>query len=227
MDPVILIFAIVAAFFIYKLLSALGENSGEPDNASDARKEIEALRRTLSGNRDQSQSDETSEPETAYAEPAQTPEPVRATSPKVREIVDADPSFSEEGFLEGAKAAYEMIVEAFAKGDLKPVKPYVAESVLKAFKDAVAVRESQGHVSDLQFIGIEKASIVEGRVSPETLTVVADFVSDQVRVTRDKDGNVVDGDPNRIDLVKDRWTFARKRHANDPNWALVATGVAR
>ena len=58
------------------------------------------------------------------------------------------------------------------------------------------------------------------------MTAVVEFTSNQVRVTRDAEGEVVEGDPNRIDLVKDRWTFARKLASNDPNWVLVGTGGA-
>jgi predicted lipid-binding transport protein (Tim44 family) len=58
------------------------------------------------------------------------------------------------------------------------------------------------------------------------MLAVTDFASNQVRVSRDKDGNVVEGDPSRIDLVRDRWTFSRKTASSDPNWVLVATGGA-
>jgi predicted lipid-binding transport protein (Tim44 family) len=119
-----------------------------------------------------------------------------------------------------------MIVEAFASGDLRSIRPFLGDSVYDAFKQAVVAREEAGRVSDVKFVGIEHAAVVDADVDDEWMTAVTEFTSNQVRVTRDEDGNVVDGDPNRIDLVKDRWTFARKRASRDPNWMLTATGGA-
>jgi predicted lipid-binding transport protein (Tim44 family) len=98
--------------------------------------------------------------------------------------------------------------------------------VYEAFRGAIADREAKGLTADLKFVGIDSASIASSRVEGDAMLAVTDFASNQVRVTRDKDGNVVEGDPSRIDLVRDRWTFSRKTASNDPNWVLVATGGA-
>ncbi|MEO1150170.1 MAG: Tim44/TimA family putative adaptor protein [Pseudomonadota bacterium] len=235
MDPVILIFAGIAAFFIFKLLSALGENSGESDGQSDARKEIEALRRTLSGNAASREGIEGDTPDTSTGADAgmaidnardERPAPVRAISPAAQTLQEADPHFDERSFLDGAKGAYEMIVNAFARDDVSGISQFLSNNVAGAFKGAIASRTSAGHAMDVKFVGIEKAEIVNATVRDDALVAVTDFTSNQVRVTRDADGNVVEGDPVRIELVKDRWTFERKRSSRDPNWILVATGSA-
>ena len=97
-------------------------------------------------------------------------------------------------------------------------------SVYETFKSAVEQRKASGFSTELKFVGIEEAAIERAEVRDNAMLAVTDFASNQVRATRDKDGNVVDGDPNRIDLVKDRWTFSRKLNSRDPNWVLVATG---
>jgi len=227
-DPVILIFAGIAAFFIFKLLSALGQNSDDADGQSDARKEIEALRRTLSGgmrNSDEPSSMGASE-ETDRGDEIERPVAVRATSSVAQPLVDADPNFDEQSFLDGAKGAYEMIVEAFARDDIGGVRKFLADNVHGAFKTAIATRSAQNHTMDVKFVGIEKAEIVSASVRDNALVAVTDFTSNQVRVTHDAEGNVVDGDPVRIELVKDRWTFERKRNSRDPNWILTGTGSA-
>ena len=150
--------------------------------------------------------------------------PLKPVSTNARVLREADPRFDEAEFLAGARGAYEMIVEAFASGDLKSIRPYLDESVYGAFKNAVVERDAAGHVADLKFVGIEHAAIIDSAVENGVMSAVIEFKSNQVRVTRDKDGEVVDGDPNRIDLVKDRWTFSRKTSSSDPNWTLVATG---
>ena len=211
MDPIALFFAGVAAFFIFRLISVMGARTGH-----EQRPEKDGLSRAASGDalRDTVTRDDADEP---LAEP-------KPVSTNARVLRDADPSFDETDFLAGARGAYEMIVEAFAAGDLKSIRPYLSESVYDAFKSAVVARESAGHHADLKFIGIERASIVESDADNDAMTAVVEFASNQVRVTRDKDGEVVDGDPNRVDLVKDRWTFSKKRASRDPNWTLVATG---
>ena len=228
MDPVILVFAGLAAFFIFKLLSALGENNGEADSKSDAGNEIEALRRTLSNglkNRQVQEADTSiaGDDEGASHEAPTPVTPVRAVSPAGQTLQDADPNFSEKAFIDGARSAYELIVESFAEGDMKSIRQYLSDSVYNAFQSAVDARKVSNHSQELQFVGIDRAEIVEATVGENSMTAVTDFTSNQVRVTRDAEGNVVDGDPNRIDLVRDRWTFIRKRHTDDPNWILVAT----
>lgn len=212
MDPILLIFVALAAFVIFRLISVLGTRTGH-----ESRPDIEGLQRPQ-----RAQAVELSEDAEQNEE---MPKPKKsAISDAGQALQDADPDFDELQFLQGARSAYEMIVEAFAAGDLKSVRRFLADPVYDAFKSAVAVREGAGQKFDLKFVGIDEASIVESSVGDKTIEAVTMFSSNQVRATFDADGNVTDGDPNRIDLVKDRWTFSRDLKSKDPNWILVATG---
>jgi predicted lipid-binding transport protein (Tim44 family) len=102
----------------------------------------------------------------------------------------------------------------------------LSEAVYDEFKRAVIARETANHTADLKFVGVDHAAIVDSACDGEWMTATTEFASNQVRVTRDRDGQIVEGDPYRIDLVKDRWTFSRRRQSADPNWILVATGDA-
>ncbi|MBT8473314.1 MAG: Tim44 domain-containing protein [Marinicaulis sp.] len=209
MDPVLLILAVITAFILFRLFSVMGTRTGH-EHSHD----IEAPERQSS--RDQPyQNNDASE---ADAPPAPTP-----VSTNARKLRDADPEFDEGMYLEGARGAYEMIVEAFTSGDLRSIRQYISDDVYEAFKQAVIARDDAGHTSELKFVGIEHAAIVNSEVDDTTMSATTEFSSNQVRVTRNADGEVVEGDPNRIDLVKDRWVFSRKRGSRDPNWILTAT----
>ena len=120
---------------------------------------------------------------TAVEEARPTP-----VSTNARVLREADPSFEEADYLTGAKAAYEMIVEAFASGDLRSVRAFLSDSVYEAFKRAVVARDEAGHTTDLKFVGIEHASIVDSDVDDDWMTATTEFTSNQVRVSRDKEG---------------------------------------
>ncbi len=210
MDPTLIVFIGLAAFVAYKLFSVLGTRTGH-----EQRHDLEAVQASRGGD--------------ARHEPAPAPKPVKALGPvsaAAEPLRAADPDFDEKAFLEGARGAYEMVVEAFAGGDLKSIRRYLGQSVYDAFKAALVEREANGWTHELKFVGIDSAKVVSSGAENAELSAIVDFSSNQVRVTRDKDGNVVDGDPARIDLVKDRWTFSRALSSNDPNWILVATGGA-
>ncbi|WP_425410524.1 Tim44/TimA family putative adaptor protein [Hyphococcus sp.] len=213
MDPVLLFFAGVTAFIIFRLISVMGTRTGHEQS-----NDLEAMQRAA-----RSRAADEAHDEARDTDPPPAPKPV---STNARVLRDADPAFDEKEFLAGAKSAYEMIVEAFASGDIKSIRPYLNESVYGAFKDAVVARESAGYTSDLKFVGIEHAAIVDSAVDQGALSALVEFASNQVRVTRDSQGEIIDGDPNRIDLVKDRWKFTKKLSSRDPNWMLVATSGA-
>ena len=215
MDPVLLVLAGISAFVIYRLISVMGTRTGH-----EQRPDLDAMQRAA-GDGDRAADDARDAERGPEAQAA--PKPVSSNARTLRE---ADPAFDETAFLDGARSAYEMIVEAFAAGDIRSIRPYLSESVYDAFKSAVSARDAAGHASDVKFVGIENAAIAESSADSDFMNAVVAFTSNQVRVTRDQEGTVVDGDPNRIDLVKDRWTFSRKRASRDPNWVLVATGGA-
>lgn len=211
MDPVLLIFIALAGFIAYRLYTVLGSRTGH-----EQRREAEAVKRSAT-------------PAEPRIEASSGPTPVKAAgpiSPAAEPLRAADPAFDEAGFIAGAKGAYEMIVEAFAGGDLKSIRRYLGQSVYDAFKAALADRETRGLAQELKFVGIDHARILSSEAKDGELYALVEFASNQVRVTRDKDAAIIEGDPSRIDLVKDRWTFSRRLASNDPNWILVATGGA-
>ncbi len=138
----------------------------------------------------------------------------------------ADRSFEPKGFLAGAGSAYEMIVTAFAEGDRKTLRNLLSRDVFEDFARAINDRESRGETMTSHFVGIDKAQITDAEMEGREARVTVRFVSQIVSVTRDRDGEVVAGDPKRVDETTDIWTFARDTNSRDPNWKLVETKSA-
>lgn len=138
-------------------------------------------------------------------------------------IMQADQSFDPAQFLDGAKAAYEMIVMAFAEGDKRMLRQLLSEDVFDGFISAITEREERGDEVETRFVGIDRADIIEAELKNRIAQVTVKFVSQLITATRDKGGKVIDGDPAKVREVTDIWTFARDVTSRDPNWKLVAT----
>lgn len=141
-------------------------------------------------------------------------------------IAAADQSFEPKEFLTGARAAYEMIVTAFAEGDRKALGPLLSKDVLDGFVGAIDEREKRQERISSTLIGIEKAEIADAALKDTTAQVTVRFESQMISATYDAAGEVIDGDPNKVVDVTDIWTFARDVRDPDPNWKLVATESA-
>ncbi|NKB20360.1 MAG: Tim44/TimA family putative adaptor protein [Alphaproteobacteria bacterium] len=214
----IILFAMIAAFLVLRLRSVLGKRTGHqrrpPEGGTESRRESQPNDNVVEL---PDRNTETPEPEFEDVDP-DDPIAVGLTEVKI-----ADPSFDPATFAEGASAAFEMVVQAFAEGDTKTLRGLLNDEVLDNFSMAIDEREKAGETLETTVIGIKKSDIIEARLDGRTAFITVKVVSEQVNVTRDKDGAAIDGDENLVADVTDLWTFARNTRARDPNWTLVET----
>lgn len=144
----------------------------------------------------------------------------------IRAISEADRSFDAARFLEGAKSAYRMILEAFWRGDEEELGRLVDGDVADAFRQSITERNQAGHVLENRLVSIERATIDKARLNGQMASITVRFDADIAAVTRDKDGNVVAGSLSDAVPTHDAWTFSRHVGASDPNWVLVETDEA-
>jgi len=144
----------------------------------------------------------------------------------VRALIAADRSFDVPQFVDGAKSAYRMVLEAFWRGDRDELAWLCDEDVRASFEAAIAAREAEGHVLDNRLVRIEKAQIVEASVNDGVAQIALRFEADIAAVTRDQDGNVVAGSMTDAVGTNDIWTFTRDVRSDDPNWKLSETDEA-
>lgn len=216
----IVIFAMIAAFLVYRLRSVLGRRTGE---------ERQRPNPYTPPVRPQQNGPDNVVPlpdrgRVAEAAPADTGEPVSLAA-ALAQIRSADPSFDEKVFLQGASAAFTMVVEAFARADTATLRPLLSDDVYDNFAGAIRERQTAGETLETRIDRIRDADVVEARLDGRTAFVTVKFVSDQMNVTRGADGAVVDGDADKVVEVTDIWTFARNIRSRDPNWLLVETRV--
>jgi predicted lipid-binding transport protein (Tim44 family) len=138
-------------------------------------------------------------------------------------IAREDKSFDGKHFIAGARAAYEMIVTAYAEGDRRTLKNLLSRDVYDGFEAAIREREAKGETAESRFVSIDKSDVTDAELRGRTAQITIRFVSQLVSVTRDRDGAVIDGSPEKVTDVTDVWTFARDLSSRDPNWKLVAT----
>jgi predicted lipid-binding transport protein (Tim44 family) len=153
----------------------------------------------------------------AYAEPG------TELNAGLREVVTADPSFAPKDFVGGATTAYEMIVTAYADGDRKTLKGLLSREVYEGFVAAIEDREARGETVRSNFVGIDKAAIIQAEMKGTEANITLRIISQLISATLDKDGEVIDGDLVEVADVNDVWTFARDTRSRDPNWRLIAT----
>ena len=126
-----------------------------------------------------------------------------------------------ENFISGAEIAYETIIIAFAKGDKKTLKGLLTPRMATNFNQAISDREDKGIKSELTFIGMKESNLEKYEKIQGNIFATVKFVSDIISVKKDKDNNVLEGNPDRIKTVTDHWKFSKKETSNSPNWYLA------
>jgi predicted lipid-binding transport protein (Tim44 family) len=143
--------------------------------------------------------------------------------PGVRALLAADPSFDVARFLEGAKSAYRMVLEAYWRGDAAALRPYVDDHVYETFAGAIQQREKDGFVLDNRLVNVEQSLITGASAEHDLAVVTVRFEADIAAVTRNRDGEVVAGSLSDAVQTRDVWTFRRAIGSRDPNWLLIET----
>ena len=214
----LIILAMIAGFIILRLRSVLGrrpedDQSPAAGRAGTGAKEGGVARQPAGADQDgQAEGDSVVDME---------------SDPKLREVYRkirrADPSFDPAGFLNGAKQAYQMILESFWAGEKDDLKPFLSERLYKNFASAIDDRAEKGHHVENKFVDLEHASIYDAEFVEGRARLTVRFVTTLVNLVRDDQGRVIEGDPTDTIEVKDRWTFERDPKSTDPNWTLIAT----
>jgi predicted lipid-binding transport protein (Tim44 family) len=227
-DTTTILLLAVAVLIFLKLRSVLGQRTGRERPPYDPFSAPDAVRKS-SGEK------VVPLPQRA-SEPARPPEPgeppdryagfAAAGSPVARgldAIVAADKSFDVKQFIAGARAAYEMIVTAYAAGDRRSLKNLLAREVYDGFDAVIREREARSETVETRFISIDSTELTNAELRGKVAQLTLRFVSQLVSVTRNRNGNVIDGSPDAVTNVTDVWTFAREVTSRDPNWNLIAT----
>jgi predicted lipid-binding transport protein (Tim44 family) len=138
-------------------------------------------------------------------------------------IANRAPGFTASSFVRGANAAYEMVLEAFAKADKQALKPLLSRELFESFAGAIDSRKADNKNMTFQFVGVKSAVLKRAVLTGNKALIDVDFAAEMISATMDKAGTVVDGDAKSIRTVTDLWTFERDVTSKDPNWKLVAT----
>jgi predicted lipid-binding transport protein (Tim44 family) len=238
-DMTTIVFALLAAFVVWKLRSVLGTRNGAekpPSNPFASRAPGGSGARRADA--DSGDSGNRVIPLPGAAEPpvAIAPskddrwkpnaEPGTKAWAGLDAIAAADPAFAIKPFVEGAKSAYEMIVTAFADGNREVLRNLLSPEVFESFAAALAEREKRGEKVTTTFVSIDRVMIDDAVLNGRTAEIKIHFTAQMITATRDQAGAVIDGSPDKVAQIDDIWTFARDTRSRDPNWKLAATESA-
>ena len=217
----IIFFAMVAAFIAFRLRSVLGRRTGNERRRTNPYLSAEKKREGQTADNvvklpERHVSREDEEPVFADIKDAKLKQ-------GLTEIRLADPHFDLDDFVAGARAAFGMVLDAFANGDKAALRPLLADPVYEGFSAAIDQREAAGEKLTTEIVTMRASEVAEAGMHGPFAKLTVKFVTEQINATRDAEGNVVDGDASQIAELVDLWTFARDTRTDDPNWQLVET----
>ena len=217
----ILILALIAGFILLRLRSVLGDKMGN-DNPDFFQRPVMSA-------------SEKQEPIIQLDERSQKPKPREELDPyllslSAGEVATAlnaikakDPQFTATHFLQGAKAAFEMIFDAFAKGDRQTLKMLLSDEIFQHFSNDITTLESAENKTEHTLVSAKALNIMQASINGSVARLTVHFSSEQMTVVRDKSGVVVEGNPSDIVQVEDHWTFERDTSSKNPNWKVIET----
>ena len=213
LDIIILLVVVVLVFS--KLKSLLGTR---PDNFEQRKISDENAAKIFDMIVKEAEKNAAAEVRNMEKEEVQVPEEELSEIDKVLAKI---PGFNREKFLTGAERAFEIIISAFSKGDVETLEMLVSKSLLKKFQEIIEKRKAEGITSETDFIGFDDVEITNAKISKsEVAKITVRFVSEQVNILKNKDGEVIEGDENFIQNITDSWTFERALTSTNPNWLL-------
>jgi predicted lipid-binding transport protein (Tim44 family) len=212
----ILLLAMVAGFLLFRLYSVLGRRTGHERPHDDLSRVPDRLAPPKDDAAPRNEQLSARKPDASLP----------ASGPVARALLElklADRSFDAAKFMSGARAAYEMIVTAFARGDRETLRPLLSDEVFGTFEGEIRAREERKMRVEFHFIALHSARITGAELKGRTAEITVTFDSEFTMLTYDAAGKIIEGDPKTPHTVTDIWTFARDTRAGDPNWTLVAT----
>ena len=232
-DIYTIIFLALAVFIFLRLRSVLGQRTGRERPPYDPYAAREPVRPAgennvvaLPGRTAETASPKLGVPDEPKAEVYRWKgfaEPDSPLAEGLDAVATTEPEFDPAHFLAGARAAYEMIVTAYAEGDRRTLKNLLSREVYDGFEAAISEREKRGDTVESRFVGIDNATITAAELRGRNAQLTVRFQSKLVSATRNKNGEVIDGSADKVTDVTDVWTFTRDLTSRDPNWKLLAT----
>ncbi len=212
----IILFGMLAAFLVFRLRKVLGKRTGH-----ERRRDNPFAQNEDQGDAEAGRDNVIALPDSAAA--AKATENLSPLDAGLAHIQGADQTFEVASFVEGAQAAFEMIIDAFVIGDGKTLNMLLSEEVYENFAGAIRSRELANHTQETTLVGINSVDLLEAELDGGIATVTVKFVSEQIKATLDEHEEVIDGDRTAVVPVTDIWTFSRDTRSANPNWKLVAT----
>ena len=124
-------------------------------------------------------------------------------------------------FLKGAEIAYENIITSFAKGEKNRLKELLTKEIFINFEQAIDHRNKENIKSELTFIGVKKSSVENFEKIKDNLVATVKIICEIISVKKDKNDNIIEGNPDRIKTVTDYWKFSKSISSKSPNWFLA------
>jgi len=231
-DIYTIIFLALAVFIFLRLRSVLGQRTGRERPPYDPYSARDAAVRSPATDKVVTLPQRPAEPASTRPVEVAPPSADRwkgvadsgsSTASGLDAIVAADPSFDVKHFITGARAAYDMIVTAFTEGDRRQLRNLLSREVYDGFDAAITEREGRGETAETRFVSIDGSTIASAELRARTAQITIRFVSKLISATRERSGNVIEGNAEKVTDVTDVWTFARDISSRDPNWKVVAT----
>jgi predicted lipid-binding transport protein (Tim44 family) len=224
----ILILAAIAIFVVLRLRGVLGQKTGHfppPDAQKDATRPEDRVVRLEHPTIDAQRMPD--KKELAHildikAEPDLTLIP-EIFHDKVKEIIAIDRNFTPKEFVEGARIAFEMILNAFNKQDRTTLKPLLNKETYDLFAAELDAQKTSTEKLENTLLAITSASVESVEISKSVARIQVHFVSEQNHITRSANGEIIEGKPSDITIVEDDWTFERDLRSPNPNWMLIAS----
>jgi predicted lipid-binding transport protein (Tim44 family) len=202
----IIIFAIIAIFLVYRLKSILGQNS----EGNDQNNKIDIEKKDFSN----------------VVDLGSKKIDVNSENINKDAISTIDPTFNEKEFLTGAQNFFRIVIECFVNGNLNNIVNYVDDKLVKSFQSVIDERLEEKEILKIDIVKINSIQIKNVKELNDFLKISVLFETEQIKVLKDKNGKIIDGDQDKTISVKDLWTFEKKIKAKDLNWKLIETSDA-